>query len=976
MVNRMSLLEQLLALDPEEQADSSAIVSDYNLMTKALENAQQLLPDLDVSAIEPLLDDLRNKVNGSPYIGYLALLIQGQLSPLSAGRAYHGMGLTVFYATNDVFATIAYYTLARLCYAACPIPSLRDQARLKAAYASAIYAYNSTNKLQAALSVEDNVKEALTMAHEALSFFEQSGMEYEQGRAWSIISDIYQYAEHPQAINAARRALFFAELIPDLHYLRGRLLRDLAQAYYFLQDDIVRSHELLAQAENYLIDADENQRGSLFSTQALIALDVGEFDLAQRLLTTVEILYKNAPNQPGLALNAFDQARLQLSIGDLSNAERLLWQARKGFEEEGLPKEAAEALLLLAQLRPFNEALALYQTAEQIFAERNNLHALTLAQFERARFILRQAPSRRNAEVRASALTMLASLVDRFTDLGRPRYALLARVELALSQHANAPALLAELVEPVTALGDPLTLARLRQALGQAYESNGKLLPARTAYEQAMGAVESARTQIRLNAQLARFFAQRRRPYERSFALALAAGDLPAAWYAAEKPRAPALLDLLQNSREQAFSLAPDHPLWTEVQSVRSQLNLAYAARMPETRSNAFRSRSDHALRQDDSVAQLEARLGALLDQLQLAGDRRAAWELGQVCDPASLAEALGPRTALVEYMLVSRVDMPSTRDLYALILAPEGLHVPAQDGLIASEEVVSMLIARVQHTDFDNDQVDLQPLLEQFYTHLIAPLAAAIAPYEHIVFVLPDDETELARVPLHAAFDGQQYLVERHTISYAPSASILWQSLQRPALPIRQVLAAGYGLNLHHAAQELEQVRRAFPTTQKLPGPFQRDHLLQQIASADLVHLSCHAEPGNQRDARFAYLAIGPDQFIFAHDCFAHQLRADLVVLSACETGKEDQVGLGLVGGFLAAGARTIVATLWKAHDTACVTLMEQFYRALTENATGRATALALAQRQLIHSPDQSHPARWAPFILVGAIDPLNFSM
>ena len=102
--------------------------------------------------------------------------------------------------------------------------------------------------------------------------------------------------------------------------------------------------------------------------------------------------------------------------------------------------------------------------------------------------------------------------------------------------------------------------------------------------------------------------------------------------------------------------------------------------------------------------------------------------------------------------------------------------------------------------------------------------------------------------------------------------------------------------------------------------------------------------------------------------DICAQRLNAALVTLSACETGLSkiaagDEL-LGLVRGFLTAGANALVLTLWTVNDEAAAQLMSEFYRNL-RNENSLATSLQMAQLKFVEQ--DSHPYFWSPFALVG---------
>ena len=110
----------------------------------------------------------------------------------------------------------------------------------------------------------------------------------------------------------------------------------------------------------------------------------------------------------------------------------------------------------------------------------------------------------------------------------------------------------------------------------------------------------------------------------------------------------------------------------------------------------------------------------------------------------------------------------------------------------------------------------------------------------------------------------------------------------------------------------------------------------------------------------------------------FGLSLAADLVVLSACETGLGTGLShdvppgddwVGLVRAFLYAGARSVVASLWSVDDRATATVMEKFYEGLRDGRS-KAGALGDAQRAVLRERDYADPFYWAAFQLTGGIE------
>ncbi len=287
------------------------------------------------------------------------------------------------------------------------------------------------------------------------------------------------------------------------------------------------------------------------------------------------------------------------------------------------------------------------------------------------------------------------------------------------------------------------------------------------------------------------------------------------------------------------------------------------------------------------------------------------------------------------------------------------------------------------------------------------------VLPFEALVEKAPGS-TPRGQV-LHARFASESFLVRRYTISYLTSSAQLLSTKAgaAPVAPKRLFAMANpaVGLVTPTLAQS-DSLRRplrsgafdAFLTplpgaeaeVQRIAGYFARDAATvfqgagatetayrEQAGKADVVHFATHAvasdgQPFYSTLVLAPNAAAGEDGFLQAYEVLRTPLRAELVVLSACETalGAEDwgQGRVGLVAAFEQAGARSVVATLWSV-DEPTADLMAAFYGAM---AQGSPTSAALRQAKLqlmqqrirVGTVDVSlaHPFFWAPFILVGA--------
>ena len=112
------------------------------------------------------------------------------------------------------------------------------------------------------------------------------------------------------------------------------------------------------------------------------------------------------------------------------------------------------------------------------------------------------------------------------------------------------------------------------------------------------------------------------------------------------------------------------------------------------------------------------------------------------------------------------------------------------------------------------------------------------------------------------------------------------------------------------------------------------------------------------------------------AHDIARLQIFAQLVTLSACETGKGEQIRgegvLGLAHSFMVAGASRVAVSLWKVHNQATDELMRRFYKGILSGKLSPPAALQAAQLSMMEDPKWSSPFYWAGFVLLGDWRPL----
>jgi hypothetical protein len=283
---------------------------------------------------------------------------------------------------------------------------------------------------------------------------------------------------------------------------------------------------------------------------------------------------------------------------------------------------------------------------------------------------------------------------------------------------------------------------------------------------------------------------------------------------------------------------------------------------------------------------------------------------------------------------------------------------------------------------------------LAGLYLDLVAPVARALPPRDAPLVVEPDGVLWL--VPFAALRSPRgELMIERWPLLYAPSAAVLdeiraWppqggSPASWPALIVGNPLDApisareggatfDFGV-LPGAAKEASDVAALFAP----PRPEVRtgrgaplDDVVEHIHEYRVIHLATHGI-ALASDPLSSFLVLGDSRcgrFLTARDVTGLSLDADLVVLSACQTGLGQVSGDGVIGlarSFLVAGARSVVVSLWNVDDARTAELMVAFHREYLTRGADKASALRramLAMRRKGHTD----PRLWASFLLVGA--------
>ena len=482
--------------------------------------------------------------------------------------------------------------------------------------------------------------------------------------------------------------------------------------------------------------------------------------------------------------------------------------------------------------------------------------------------------------------------------------------------------------------------------MGMLRERRGDLQGAKRYYVQAVAAIESTRSSIQSDMTKMSFVGgDRSAVYGRLVGLLVRMGDIAAAFGYVERAKSRALVDLLVGhtiGRTDAERNAAD--------DYSRRLAERHARASRAQRGPSVRAPSDTELTSVQSVQTLSLRhvqnmLPADVTLLEYYSTENGVY-----------IWAISKGSAKCKFVSVERDKLTD------MVLAHRKALVGG-DNIRGFGGVRRSVAARPPSVP------------DTLYAVLIGPVRGAIR--TRIIGIVPHGV--LHYIPFCSLHDGQRYLVQDFAAFRAPSATVLQHAYRKGEQGLAPGMVAFGNPDLGDPKKDLkfaeEEVRRIVaqrPRAQHYTRRAASETRFRQEASQryGIVHIACHGifDSSSPLDSALLLARDGQnDGRLTAIELFNIQLGAQLVTLSACQTGLakitpgDDLVGL--TRGFIFAGASTIVASLWSVDDRATSVLMERFY----QNLKRYPKAEALRQAQLATMRQFAHPGYWAAFTLTG---------
>lgn len=852
---------------------------------------------------------------------------------------------------------------------------------------------------------------AAAAQRQALTLRRLLGLPYEQGKALNNLGlALHAQGELREALESFRQALDVFQQAGEQGFWQANVLLNLATVYGSLgePDAALASTRQVLELQRAL--GDRRGQARTLNNLGVLYYNLGDFDAALEAYGPALALVRELGDRLQEAAFLHNLGTAYYGLGDYERALDYFEQALAIRREAGATKGEVRTEIAIANTR-----LRLGETAPALAVTRRAAEAASAASDREgemlARLLLGQRltagePAAALAEL-ARALDLARQLEDRLSEASSLR--LLGEAQLVSQQPEPASRTLEQALDLARSVRMPALEVEALTALARAERRLGRPAEARTRTEEALQLLETLRTTETDPDLRASFLAAQRAAFELEIDLLMeqerrnpGQGYAQQALAVSERARARSLLDLLQEARADVRE-GVDPALRDRERGLLVRLN-AKAGRQAELMSRP--STAERRRSAEEEVRSVLDELAQVEEEIRRRSPRYAALTRPQLATSAEIQSLLDGETLLLEYWLGEDRSFLWVVDQGSVT----GVELPPRERIEAAARAAYDRLAILAPGDGQ-----LEPAAASLSRMLLGPVAGRLG--KHRLIIVADGELQYIPFGALPLPDSSVLpLLARHEIVNAPSASAV--ALQR-RLPYRSppegtvaVLAdpvfdatdprlaaqaanqtANGGrlrstssptsfLRLPWSRREAEAIAAAVPAGRSLVAlDFRASRataLSPELAGYRIVHFATHGIIDSRTPALSGLMLSRVDEhgaplegFLGLRDVYNLRLGADLAVLSGCETALGKQVrGEGLVGltqGFLYAGARQVVASLWRIEDQATAELMSRFYRGLL--VEGRAPAAALRQAQLAIRDGKRwrSPYYWSGFVLQG---------
>ncbi len=697
----------------------------------------------------------------------------------------------------------------------------------------------------------------------------------------------------------------------------------------------------------------------------------GEYSRAIEMLRATRVNAKKTGDAYHQSLCNLDLSELYLELNLSSEAAELAQQGYEGFRKLNMHYESAKCLAFSAmaagQKGHAFEAIKRFSEARETFVKEKNRVWPSLIDLYRALLFFNEG---RFFEARRHCAEALESfLAINLASKAAMAELLLARIALRSDNPDQAFEHATGALQKIVELDVPVLAYQAHLLLGNIHAARAEREKAYASYQNGRQALETLRGNLRGEELKIAFIKNRLEVYENLVELCVARQSEPSAAEEAftyiEEAKSRSLMDLFVRPAPAVSETQGQSELVRSIRDLREELNWYYnlierEQLQPEQQSpERIASLQKQARRQEKELARI-LREGTESDATE------AGLQMPTHVPIATIRAAMPADTLIVEYFRVRDRILVCLLGPQTVEILPVTIESRVAELLRLLQFQLSKFHLTPQYLETFHDSLvqATDAHLKELYEELVAPVAGRLKA-KHLVFV---PHGLLHYVPFHALYDGSQYLIDRHTVSYSPSASIYALCQNRAANTSGSSLLLGIPDPQAPAIlDEVQSLTGVLNQAELFVGEKASEALLRSKGPGSrIIHIATHGR-FRQDNPMFSAIRLG-NTFLSLFDLYQLRLPVELITLSGCSTGLNAVAGgdelIGLARGLLHAGAQSLILSLWDVHDKSTAQFMAVFYRLLS---SGKTKAEALRSAMLDARSRYPHCYQWAPFILVG---------
>ncbi|AUT00313.1 hypothetical protein CLI64_07900 [Nostoc sp. CENA543] len=730
-----------------------------------------------------------------------------------------------------------------------------------------------------------------------------------------------QTSQYREALQSFQRALAIYREIKNrrgealtLNYIAivNRTLGDNIQALNFYKQALSIFREI----------GDSLNEGTVLNNIGIIHENLGQYPQALEFYQQALTIRKKVGDRNGEAFTLTNLGFINTTLGQYPQALKFYQQSLAIFKSLG--DKRREALTLNAigiyyrTINEYPQALGFYQQALNIFIEIGERRGEATTLNNIGDFRRNQGEYLQAQELFQKALNLFIQVGDKSGE--GVALSNLGRVYLHQKQYPQTQQFFRQALAIFQQLGDKASEARTLRYIGSVFYESGEFTSAEQTLREGVEILESLRTKLS-DANKISIFETQIATYQLLQKVLIAQNKISEALEISERGRSRAFVELLSSRQNLAITL--DKPTISSLKQIAKTQN-----------------------------------------------------------------------ATLVQYSIISN------ENLYIWVIQPTGeiafeqvdlqknINIPLKNLVTMSRKSIGISQRRgIQVQPSRNNQPQQ---LQKLHEILIKPIEKHLPKdvNSRVIFI---PQESLFLVPFAALQDDNgKYLIENHTILTAPSIQVLdLTSKQRisrresvkkkgdilvvgnPTMP-KMPITNEQLTSLRGAEKEAIEIADLLKTQAIIGSKATKSAILPRMKQARIIHFATHGLLDDFKGFGVpGAIALAPssqdDGFLTAGEILDMKLNAELVVLSACDTGGGTITGDGVIGlsrSLITAGVPSVIVSLWSVNDNSTAFFMSEFYRHLQKNPD---KAVALRQAMLTTKQKYNHPFDWAAFTLIG---------